>query len=192
MNQLTGVAETDIHILRYLDVNTIISILEAKNKYFSRLILDVIRLHKQDDQRYLSKLLIWANKNDEYQIFKLLIENGVDIHAKDDYAFRCAAAYEHRKIVKLLLENGADIHARNDEALQWACYTGNIELVKFLVDQGAYIHAINNYQLLLISGDLDIVKYLVDQGADRGVHSIIVYLIEIKRILMSWLAKQFN
>ena len=43
MYNLTGTPDTDILILRYLDFNTIISILDSKNEYLNKLILSVIR-----------------------------------------------------------------------------------------------------------------------------------------------------
>ena len=61
----------------------------------------------------LNEALITASKMSNCEIVKLLLENGADINAVDDYA-RSALVYSARngcyEIVKLLLENGANIH----------------------------------------------------------------------------------
>ena len=63
MDKFTGIPDNDVRILRYLDVEQIIPILESKNKNITRLILSVIRLYKKNDPEYLARLLIWANEN---------------------------------------------------------------------------------------------------------------------------------
>ena len=57
MSNLTGLRELDIPILRYLNAEDIINILETKNREITESILSVIRLYKKDDQEYLAKSL---------------------------------------------------------------------------------------------------------------------------------------
>ena len=45
-------------------------------------------------------------------------------------ALRCAAENGHFEVVKLLVEKGADIHALNDYALRYAAENGHLEVVK--------------------------------------------------------------
>ena len=40
-----------------------------------------------------------------------------DVHAEDNFALYCASASDHLNVVRYLVENGADVHARNDDAL---------------------------------------------------------------------------
>jgi ankyrin repeat protein len=67
-----------------------------------------------------------------YQV-KLLVEQGSDIHAYDDYVLRWSARNGHLEIVKHLVENGASIHAQDDFALIWSAANGHLEVVKYLV-----------------------------------------------------------
>jgi len=66
------------------------------------------------------------------EVVKLLLEQGADVHAENDYALRWAAINGHTKVVKLLLEQGADVHVRDDLALRCAAEYGHTEVVKLL------------------------------------------------------------
>ena len=50
----------------------------------------------------------------------------------NDYALRYVAENGHFEIVKLLLEHGVDVHANNDYALRVAAKYGYFEIVKLL------------------------------------------------------------
>jgi len=93
---------------------------------------------------------------------KWLLNNGYDVHAKDDYALRYASRYDHLEVVKVLLEKGADAHAQNDGALRWASEKGHLEVVKLLLDAGADVHADDDVALRWAStkGHLEVVELL--------------------------------
>ena len=55
----------------------------------------------------LNEELLWASENGYLEVVKLLIENGADVSAKDNYALRWASRYGHLEVAKLLIENGA-------------------------------------------------------------------------------------
>ena len=76
--------------------------------------------------------LIDAAKHGELENVKFLLENGADIHARDDHALSLASLIGHTEIVKLLIDHGADIHAWADDALKWASMYGHTEIVKLL------------------------------------------------------------
>jgi ankyrin repeat protein len=66
-------------------------------------------------------------------------------------------------VVKHLVEQGADIHARDNAALRWATLNGHLDVVKYLVEQGANIHALDDDDALCWAaenGHLEIVNYL--------------------------------
>ena len=81
---------------------------------------------------------------------------GIDLHAGRDAFSRCAVS-KYPDIAKYLLEDGADIHAKNDEALRNAVIFGDVRIVRYLVEQGADIHADRDTPLRLAefaSGDI--------------------------------------
>lgn len=83
-----------------------------------------------------------AALNNRIDILKMLIEAGVNVHAKSEMALRSAARRGHLEIVKLLIEDcGADIHALDDGPLRWAAEIGQYETIKYLIEKGANIHA---------------------------------------------------
>ncbi len=95
----------------------------------------------------MSERLLEAVKNRNLQKVKQYLDEGDDIHYRNDYSFRWAVGNGYFKIVELLLDRGADIHAFNDEALRLASYSDHVDVVKLLLDRGADRSA-NNYQAL--------------------------------------------
>jgi len=45
---------------------------------------------------------------------------------------RWATRKGYLKVVKYLVENGANIHARNDWTLRWAAINGHLKIVKYI------------------------------------------------------------
>jgi len=112
---------------------------------------------------------------------KMLIKEGANVHAKDDYALRRAAGNGHYNVVKLLLKYGANVHANNDYALRRAAENGHYGTVKLLIENGADIHAKDDYALYWAAGNghYDIVKLLIENGAD--IHARDDYALRLAR-----------
>ena len=88
-------------------------------------------------------------------------------------ALICAAYTDQFEIVKLLLQNGATVDERdqnaNRTAMIWAARAGNVEIVKMLLDAGADINAGSKYNetaLILAAyyGHFDTVRLLMESG----------------------------
>lgn len=96
-------------------------------------------------------------------IVKYALENGADIHDRDDLTLRHALAKGYLNIAKYLIENGAN----SDYVLRVASEKGRLDIVKYLIENGANIHTLNNapVELAYANGHIDIVDYLVSQGA---------------------------
>jgi len=92
-------------------------------------------------------ILRWTSEKGHLEVVKVLLENGIDIHTGSDYALRWTSRYGHYKIVKLLLKNGANVHADNDYALRRASENGHYKVVKLLLENGANVHAGYDYAL---------------------------------------------
>ena len=76
--------------------------------------------------------LIKASKNGNLQKIKDLVNQGADIHIRNEEALRWAANNGYLDIVKYLVSQGADIHAKNDEALRYAISNGYQDVVEYL------------------------------------------------------------
>lgn len=104
-----------------------------------------------------------------FEIVKLLVEKGVDIHQQDgEYPLNYAVREGHFEIVKYLVEHGANIHARNNHPLHDAALKGYFDIVKYLVSKGADIHSNGEYALSISAyeGFYEQTKWLLEQGAD--------------------------
>jgi ankyrin repeat protein len=56
----------------------------------------------------INDTLSMSAENGHYEIVKILLEKGADVHTDDDYALRLSAQNNHIDTMKLLLEYGAD------------------------------------------------------------------------------------
>jgi hypothetical protein len=62
-------------------------------------------------------------------------------------SFLWACKIENIGLIKVHIENGADIHYKNDEAIRMACFDCNFNTVVFLKSIGGNIFALNNWCL---------------------------------------------
>jgi ankyrin repeat protein len=108
---------------------------------------------------------------------KSLIEEGVDINAKDGSgktALYYAARTGHKDIVKLLLVKGADANLASgddDPLLNVAIWNGDTELAKLLVNHGAKFDMKDEdgrtaFRYAAGGGRRELVEFFVSKGAD--------------------------
>jgi ankyrin repeat protein len=81
------------------------------------------------------ELLLAYCKTGNLQEIKQLVEKGVDLHHKNDYALRWASCYGQLEIVKYLIEKGLNLCAEDDSALHWAIDAGRTKTVNYLKKQ---------------------------------------------------------
>ena len=75
----------------------------------------------------------YSSENGRIRIVKLLLANGADPTAEDNYAIRYASKNGHTEIVRLLLEAGADPTSEENYAIRWASNRGHLDTVKLLI-----------------------------------------------------------
>lgn len=145
-----------------------------------------------DGYTALSWAICDAPKNTRLDIVKILVENGVDVNAKDDTRENVyqmtplsKSIYEDNlEIAKYLIDNGADVTAKDSSGLtplHWICTATrdkaieNYELAKMLVEKGADVNAEDEYfketpLFWVIKSEIrymhDITKLLIENGAD--------------------------
>ncbi|AQN68743.1 ankyrin repeat protein [Saudi moumouvirus] len=123
--------------------------------------------------------LKWASNNVHFEIFKYLIENGINIHSDNNNLLGLACRDGHLEIVKYLVKKGADIHVNDDYTLRLACEYGHLKIVKYLVKKGANIFSKNNDPLrkALEKRNLEVATFLVEKGARVYAKSDIIRLV---------------
>jgi ankyrin repeat protein len=126
---------------------------------------------------------------------RFLLDNGADVHARNNGALRAAAEAHNTEVVQLLLERGANVNAADGHtgsALEAAAsWDGNPSInpwdsedekrtkmaeaaarrpthVRFLLDNGADVHARNNGALRAAAkaGNTEVVQLLLENGAN--------------------------
>ena len=87
----------------------------------------------QEEQEELNTKLIKYSKEGNLELVQYLIEQGADIHVKDDAALRVAANDNYIEVVKYLVKQWSDIHADNDGAFKMAALNNQLEIVKYFL-----------------------------------------------------------
>ena len=111
---------------------------------------------------------------DKFDLKKLLLEYGADIHAENDYVFRLACFNGARSIenIKFWLDHGADIHADDDYGLQITTHYCYHDTMIFLIDHGADFIKHSNYILReCLNNDIDgtALKKIFELGVDISI-----------------------
>ena len=114
----------------------------------------------QVEDKYKAHAIVLKNIRPIWTVdtFKYFIEEGINIHADDDYALIYAAKNGYLEVVRYLIDKGVNIHADNDWALKYAAGNGHLEVVQYLIDKGADIHADDDYAFKY--GTAEVITYL--------------------------------
>lgn len=92
------------------------------------------------DNKNLEKCFVVSAMLNETDLFKLCIEKGVDITAKNNIATFLACKNANFDIFNLLLTSGLDIHDKNNKLLYHAAYYGCNDFIKILISKGIDIN----------------------------------------------------
>jgi ankyrin repeat protein len=111
------------------------------------------------------------------KVARVLIEQGVDVAARDDDGYtplHVASTYGHVEVTRVLIEQGADMGARDNDGytpLHAASVPGHVEVARFLAEHGADVSARDNNDVTPLhiastNGHAEIVYILVKHGAN--------------------------
>ncbi|GEM_PF-6106020 len=126
-----------------------------------------------------NSFLFKAQKNDDLELVKLLIEKGAEVNGVDERGFTVlhrAIGYGHTEIALALIQARANLKDSNDLAntpLMAAAGKGNLEIVKALIEAGADVNHIVKTERreesaltkAIFSKQFHIVDYLRKAGA---------------------------
>jgi ankyrin repeat protein len=117
---------------------------------------------KAQKRLFLSSASVMGN----YEIVKLLLDNGANVNAKSHLGTTALMSANRAKIAELLIESGANINEQDEvgyTALMGLCdgpdrdkEVGNEEIAKFLIEKGCNIHAIGTMgqKILWLTGEV--------------------------------------
>jgi len=95
-----------------------------------------------------------------FEIVKLLVNHGENIHENTNYAVIAACGQGHLEIVKYLIKHGANIRVRNDVCLHHAAQSGYLNVVKYLVNLGLKLDSKELVWIANVKGNVSTCIYL--------------------------------
>ena len=111
---------------------------------------DVYKDYPSEGLTCLSPLICIAVREGHLEILKLLLQNGVDVNARDNEgnsALLLASGFGRDDIVEFLLDHGADIYmtnCNNETPLHIAAYFGHKTIVNRLLDYDIDVNHLSN------------------------------------------------
>lgn len=114
----------------------------------------------------------WCGYSDyDFELVKLLIENGADLNDPAYPAIVCASRRGRVEEIEYVLKRGANINAITHvgtSALWQASYYGYLDVIKFLLQAGLDInqHGGHALQIASTSGNLQVVQLLIAEKAN--------------------------
>jgi hypothetical protein len=106
-----------------------------------------------------------------------LVNNGVDIHADEDYGFRIACLYGHLDIIKYLMEqeDKPNIHVDDEYGFQLICQNRHLEVFKCLMEYdnkpNNHVYKEYGFQWACHNGHLEVIKYLMSLDNKPNIHT---------------------
>ena len=127
----------------------------------------------------VDKLFAAVKKGNVAEV-KRLLEGGLDVNARDEFAetpLHWAARIGDVRMAELLIKYGGDINARNNAEntpLHVAVAYGHLDMAEFLINHGGDINAKNEegwtpLHVAVFNGHLSLVKLLLEKGADPSI-----------------------
>lgn len=95
-----------------------------------------------DQAKYKAHTLFLYEKHDlsKLDTWKWMLQNNINVNARDSYALQLFSGMGKIEIVKFLIEHGASVHARNNYAMQWANANNQIKTIEYLKLYGGKLY----------------------------------------------------
>ncbi len=147
--------------------------------------------------------LIVSVESNQYEITKMLLENGadVDMAPKTITPLIYAAQFNQLEIIKLLIKYGADVNfknAKNQTPIYYSVGNNKLEATKLLIELGADVNSKNTDELYplfysVYNNNFEITKLLLESGANVNSRGMLISARnhEIVQLLLDYGANPF-
>jgi hypothetical protein len=140
----------------------------------SRMFTSVFESTGHDLKADLGSLLLISSDLGDLNIVSLLIDNGADVSATDEYGQTPLHLASNEGVAQLLIDRGADVSATNEYGwtpLHLASRGGHEGVARLLIDRGADFSATDKkgqtpLHLASSLGNEGVARLLIDRGAD--------------------------
>ncbi len=167
---ITAIYNRDVRVvsrlIKRINIATINNVFKKSIEHGHYDILKLLIIHGADI--HADGILMAAAGRGYYNIVQLLIKNGADVCIHHNIALKIAVYRGHYNIVELLIKNGADIHAEKGIILQQAAQYGHYKISDLLIKNGVYMHEHNYCALTYAMRErhYNIVILLIEYGAN--------------------------
>lgn len=135
----------------------------------------------------VSAPLIFAVRNNDFRMAKMLVDAGCDVNARGSYQdvvliYALSQKEVNHALVKMLVDAGANVNVPNFFGISpfvGVCLTGEVELVKLFIKNGAnlnqdyFYHADGRFKkahtplkAAIREGKIEVVKILIENGCE--------------------------
>jgi len=104
--------------------------------------------------------LFWGSKHSLLWLIEEALEEGADIHDRNDLPLKLVITNKNIEMIEFLLKKGANIHVDDDYPIRIGVDYGDIEMIELLLKYGANPYANDSYayQIAKENGRNDIIK----------------------------------
>jgi len=140
------------------------------NQFLNENILDKMSGPTKEEilKTHPEKLLKIAVQDNDFELVKLSIDGGANVHYDDEYSLLKASENNNIEMIKYLIEHGANVNADFNRVFRDACDNNEFELADYLIEHGANPRSEGDYPLRYAAegGNLEALKYLISKGSD--------------------------
>lgn len=143
-------------------------------------------------EEFYDDILIQGALKGKFKIVKWALEQGANIHAKEDSAITlCTQNFANLELLKFLVQKGANMHERNEYLLQKSAYHNQVDILHYLLQNNCDIYANNGKAFFntIEQKSKECFDILLNHNIDISFQNYEAFILCIKKNRFSMLEK---